>query len=319
MNAAAALTAAKPPTKPARRKNWYQTRRGEYYAALVSASKKWGRGERAGISFIKFCESRTIPPSVLRRFIGHEEATGVKKTTGQGRPYSAQKLLVSPSRHHVNGKVTTNQIIDVIEAWKREQMSRYKKDKRKRMDRFALFDVQRRAFIAKPSTPKKAALGMTNNVHCLVLNGRHYCYVLIRLKIDIEYYDSNRYEGRAGSNKRVPSEVMDVVAKAVGNQLHPDDSVNYTRRVATRLPKQENDVDCGAFVLFYADCKRNRMKIKPHLTTEEITNYRGAIWGYMQEAHSAGGVASNLPSRGSSKRERECALALLSIHNGKCR
>ena len=89
---------------------------------------------------------------------------------------------------------------------------------------------------------------------------------------------------------------MDVVTKAVGNELHPNDNINDEKRVATGLPKQENDVDCGAFVLFYADCARNKMKIKPRLAAEEITNYRGVIWGYVKEAPTA----RNLPSQGDS-------------------
>lgn len=154
--------------------------------------------EKAGVSFTIFCERRKIPASVLRRFIDHEKATGVKKTTGQGRPYSAQKLLSSQSPHRVEGKVTTNQIIDVMHVWKIEQQRRYEQDKRKRLDRFALYHVRKRRFFAEPSPPKDTSLGMTNKVHCLVLNGRHYCYMLIRLKIDVEYYDSNRYDGRRG-------------------------------------------------------------------------------------------------------------------------
>ena len=282
--------AAKPPTKPARRKNWYQKKCGEgSYTALVSAAKKWRRKEREGASFAKFCEKEKIPQSVLRRYIGHEKATGVKKTTGQGRPYSAQKLLSLSSLHRVEGKVNTGQIVDVFHVWKDEQLQGYEKDKRKRLDRFALYDAKKRYFIAKPSPTKDTPLGMTNNVHCLVLNGKHYCYMLIRLKIDVEYYDSNRYDGRRESNSNNVTDLMDVVAREVGNELHPYDNINYEKKVATGLPKQENDVDCGAFVLFYADCRRHRITIKPSLSTEEITNYRGVIQGYVDKAPHVSG------------------------------
>jgi len=38
-------------------------------------------------------------------------------------------------------------------------------------------------------------------------------------------------------------------------------------------PKQSNDKDCGVFAIFFVDCARSGVTIKPHLSDQEIKNF----------------------------------------------
>lgn len=292
---AAAGTATKTTASKKTRNNWYN---GALYPKLVGAARKWKieTNKKMGCkqTFKAFCLYHKVPPTVLRRFNEkqHHKTNETIKLAGQGRPYSAEQLLMKPCscQHHscshvIAGKITTINIVDTIGVWNAEQLEQHKNDKRTKFDTFVLYIMQNDCFL-KPQSTKMESSAMTNTVHCIVLNVRHYFYLRILLKDKVTYYDSQKYTGRGGKKiKPSQTQAINKVLKVIGKHFHPEQSdIKYDHYVAEDIPKQENDIDCGVFSIYYADCNKNKMRIKPRLSKEDIECYRGTILKYIRQS-----------------------------------
>jgi hypothetical protein len=207
---------------------------------------------------------------------------------GMGRPYDCSKaLLLSTSAKPVDGKISTHQITDVFKVWREEDSLQHVRDHRFKRQCFVV--------ICNPKNKEETVYDMPDtdeelqhfsDIHAIVLIGnKHYCYVHARPHYDkVTIYDSGRRSTRTREKwndglSREHEEAMDVVLDKIC-QLNKKDKSQYQRNVA-ETPKQDNDIDCGVFALFFADCVRKSMVVKPDLSQEEVMNYRGRIHYYL--------------------------------------
>lgn len=269
------------------RKKWYKD--DSLYHKLNIAARKW-KSTPQNQSFRQFCKSRHcngISRSTLNRFI-KQKTLGVQYMMGIGRPYKCSKeLLLSTKAEPVHGKITTFQITDVFKVWREEDSIQHIRDHRFKRQCFVL--------ICKPKNKEETVYDMPDTVeelqqfsdiHAIVLIGnKHYCYVHVRPHLDkITLYDSGRRSTRTREKRneglsREHEEAMDVVLDKIC-QFSKKEKSQYQKNVA-KTPKQDNDIDCGMYALFFADCIRKSMVVKPNLSREDVENYRGRINYYL--------------------------------------
>ena len=272
------------PTKSTRKK-WYKD--DSLYLKLSKAAKKW-ESVQQNQSFRQFCKSRHcdgISRSTLDRFI-KQKTCGVQYKMGMGRPYKCSKaLLLSTAAKPIDGKITTFHIGDVFKVWREEDRLQHARDHRFKRQCFVLICNPKNLETVYDMPATDEELQQFSDIHAIVLMGnKHYCYVHVRPHNDnATIYDSGRRSTRTRekSNElsREHKEAMDVVLNKIC-ELNKKDKSQYQRNVA-ETPKQDNDVDCGVFALFFADCVRKSMVVKPYLSQEEVKNYRGRIGYYL--------------------------------------
>ena len=207
---------------------------------------------------------------------------------GIGRPYECSKaLLLSTTAKPVQGKITTFQIRDVFKVWREEDSIQHVRDHRFKRQYFVV--------ICKPKNKEETVYDMPDtdeelqqfsDIHAIVLIGnKHYCYVHARPHYDkVTIYDSGRRSTRTRKKRNEGlshehDEAMDVVLDKIW-QLNKKEKSQYQRNVV-ETPKQDNGIDCGMFALFFADCVRKSLVVKPDLSREEVKNYRGRINYYL--------------------------------------
>ena len=118
--------------------------------------------------------------------------------------------------------------------------------------------------------------------HCCLLGGRHDCYMWLNFGTRlIRYHDSSHYDLKRRATKKEDNNTKQkCILKIVRTWIETisGEKLNFIEEsVVENLPRQNNNVDCGVYLLFYADCTRNKFKIKRELSTDEITNYRSRL------------------------------------------
>ena len=97
----------------------------------------------------------------------------------------------------------------------------------------------------------------------------------------IRYYDSSHYSLKRRAAKKEDSAtkqkcIFEIVRKWI-EKISGEEFKFVEETAVEKLPRQDNDVDCGVYLLFYADCKRNKFTINRELSREQIKNYRSRL------------------------------------------
>ena len=94
-----------------------------------------------------------------------------------------------------------------------------------------------------------------------LLGGKHYCYIWLNFGTkQIRYHDSSHYGLRKRAAKKEntntkQTNTFKVVKKWI--ESISGEKFNFIEEtVVENLPQQDNNVDCGVYLLSYADCTR---------------------------------------------------------------
>lgn len=265
-----------------KRVNWYSN--ANHYVNLKRAGDSFRRQKKKNskLSAKYFCENyrvaKGIHDSVLRRYLAKQG----NEMYGQGRRFKCDILTSQPSNdNEVVGKLGTyDHICPILKLFEWQNLKRYQGDKRRKKEAFVFTADVYNENDPWLGLPDAADILSYSSLHIVVFIKRHYIYVHVKKHRGMYYYDSRKYK----SNKQIAMNIMDKVASKIQNL-----STRYfhdnkpEKEMIEERPQQSNDVDCGVFVLFFADCTRKGFAMKPHLSDEEITNYRGVIGRYLTE------------------------------------
>ena len=272
------------PKKRARR-NWNAP---ENKKKLDRIKKAWHKNcrEEKKVCFKKFCNDKDISASTLKRHLNG----GVTYTGMSGRPFQCDALLKDDSNENeLKGKINLSDICSIFKQWQYETDKRLQENGKLRHDYFVT------AVIESTSNYKTALFSdiikndlqkPTRWIHIAALLGvrsnKHYCYMWLNYEARlIRYHDSSHYDLKRRAAKKEDSAtkqkcIIKIVRKWI--ETISGEKFNFLEEtVVENLPRQNNNVDCGVYLLFYADCTRNKLKIKGELSTDEIANYRSRL------------------------------------------
>jgi hypothetical protein len=197
--------------------------------------------------------------------------------------------------NHVKGRLTNFYVGDVLDVFREEETCRRnaRTDRRGEIKHYfsaAAFTNKNKLTISdlpsvisdNPNVIQRCKLHLVILVQRTLGECGHYVYVVADfLTHELQYRDPNKYELR---NRERGVYIMDVVAKHInkarsGSNHNKHKAIAFSKRSYCRtVPRQNNDIDCGVFCLYYTDCLRNKYKIKMDLSDTEIYKSRQRLY-----------------------------------------
>ena len=318
------------PSSKAIRRDYHGTEDGR---RLQQAKKSWKRtASKGGVSFAKFCKRKNIPTSTLRN-----EVNGKSASHKRGARHNCDELLQCSDNSTSGvtpGKIFGGDISFIIAYWKEKEIHHREKGHYKRKKQFFVgpnfFPELEKGGLSSSKlggwpSAKDTAFYTEGKVHVMVnVSNRHWIYILVDMfQREMKAFNSRSYYSNRRQHAQVEEEAQKVEhkymlqIKAFICSLEVEANINkkmgrktdlksekWNITVAKGLPSQSNDLDCGVFATFYADCMRNQFTIKDELTEDEIQSYRRKMHKYILK-----GVKCNQTKP--SKRKAKGAISLV--------